>query len=95
MNFKNINIILNIIIDFKLNTTEISIIQDALLLSQLQNEFVLNRNHLRFKSKTSKPLTRQYINKCIKSLENKGLIEQIEKYENQTQHKLNEGVFNV
>lgn len=92
MNIKNIHTILNIIIDFKLNTTEISIFQDALLLSQSKNDFSLNRNHLRFKSGE---VTKQAISKSIISLENKGILEQIGKHGNQIQHKLCEGVFNV
>jgi hypothetical protein len=93
MDFKNIHTILNIIIDFKLNTTEISIFQDALLLSQSKNNFALNRNHLKFK--TGEKLTKQAISKSIISLENKGILEQIGKHGNQIQHKLVEGVFNV
>lgn len=93
MNIKNIHSILNIIIDLKLNTTEISVFQDALLLSQSKNDFSLNRNHLRFKS--GEELTKQAISKSIISLENKGVLEQIGKHGNQIQHKLVEGVFNV
>ena len=92
MQFKNIHTILNIIIDFKLNTTEISILQDAILLSQSRNNFSLNRNHLRFKSGD---LTKQAISKSIISLEQKGILEQIGKHGNQIQHKLVEEVFNV
>ncbi|SGY93152.1 hypothetical protein [Moritella viscosa] len=93
MQLKNIHTILNIIIDFKLNTTEVSILQDALLLSQSKNNFNLNRNHLRFK--TGEELTKQAISKSIISLENKGILEQISKHGNQIQHKLCEEVFNV
>ncbi|KTF12224.1 hypothetical protein [Pseudoalteromonas sp. H105] len=93
MNIKNIHSILNIIIDFKLNTTEISIFQDALLLSQSKNNFSLNRNHLRFK--TGEELTKQAISKSIISLENKGILEQIGKHGTLVQHKFVEGVFNV
>ncbi|MBA6287769.1 hypothetical protein [Colwellia sp. MB3u-4] len=93
MNIKNIHSILNIIIYFKLNTTEISIFQDALLLSQSKNDFYLNRTHLQFKS--VEELTKQAISKSIISLENKGILEQIGKRGNQIQHKLVEGVFNV
>jgi hypothetical protein len=93
VNIKNIHSILNIIIDLKLNTTEISVFQDALLLSQSKNDFSLNRNHLRFKS--GEELTKQAISKSIISLENKGVLEQIGKHGNQIQHKLVEGVFNV
>lgn len=92
MQLKNIHTILNIIIDFKLNTTEISIFQDALLLSQSKNDFSLNRNHLRFKSGE---VTQQAISKSISNLEKKGLLIQIGKHGNQIQHKLCEGVFNV
>ena len=92
MNIKNIHYILNIIIDNKLTTTEISIFQDALLLSQSKNNFSLNRNHLRFKGEE---LTKQAISKSIISLENKGILKQIGKHGNQIQHKLVEGVFNV
>ena len=93
MSFKYINKILNIIIKYKLNTMEISVFQDALLLNQYNNAFVLNRSHLRLK--TGEFFTRQHISKTILSLENKGLIEQIEKHENLIQHKFCEGVFNV
>ena len=93
MQLKNIHTILNIIIDFKLNTTEISIFQDALLLSQSKNNFYLNRTHLQFKN--GDQLTKQAISKSIISLEQKGILEQIGKHGNLIQHKLNEGVFNV
>jgi hypothetical protein len=93
VNIKNIHTILNITIDLKLNTTEISIFQDALLLSQSKNDFSLNRHHLRFK--TGEKLTKQAISKSIISLENKGLLIQIGKNENRIQHKLNVEVFNV
>lgn len=93
MKLKNIHNILNIIIDLKLNTTEISVLQDALLLSQSKNDFSLNRNHLRFK--TGEELTKQAISKSIISLERKGILEQIGKRGNQIQHKLVTEVFNV
>ncbi len=92
MNIKNIHYILNVIIDNKLSTTEISIFQDALLLSQSKNEFYLNRNHLIFKSEI---LTKQAISKSIISLEQKGILEQIGKRGNLIQHKLVQGGFNV
>jgi hypothetical protein len=92
VNIKNIHYILNIIIDNKLTTTEISIFQDALLLSQSKNNFSLNRNHLRFKGEE---LTKQAISKSIISLENKGILKQIGKHGNQIQHKLVMEVFNV
>lgn len=92
MNIKNTHTILNIIIDFKLNTTEISIFQDALLLSQSKNNFNLNRNHLRLKSGE---VTKQAISKSIISLENKGILKQIGKHGNHIQHKLCEEVFNA
>ncbi len=93
MNIKNIHTILNIIIDFKLTTTEVSIFQDALLLSQSKNNFSLNRYHLQFK--TSEELTQQAISKSISSLEKKGILEQIGKHGTQIQHKLVMEVFNA
>jgi hypothetical protein len=83
----NTNCTLNLIIDKKLNTLEISVLQDAMLLSGSVNQFILNRNHLRFKSKNN--VTRQSIDLAVKGLESKNILIQIGKHQTFIVHKLN------
>lgn len=90
----SINNILNLIIKKDLNSTETSILQDALNLSLANAEFSLNTRNIQAKN-NDKKLTKQAILTAIKKLENKGILKRLSAPNETLKHSLVKGVFNA